>query len=517
MMTTNDRSITEQLPDLPALESVDAGPSHTWPIAVIMLGMLYLFTGGTIWFVRHYEPYLGEQLPLMNGVAVILVAASLWMTARLLLDDHRWSTTPEGLYARAILRRRFVRWDDVREASSRRSSLHSTPAYTIRTSRGRFQVYPVGTYSMIVLYASVWQHLRRVGKADGLELPQEALSIWDSIPDELPREMDWADKRQPLLWPNIAVPAVFMTGALWFAITEALDGHYLFAIAVLLAGSILPLMFASLIREMLASAKKVSLCEDRLEAVTRRGPVTIPWNDVRRAKWDRDSGSGCLRILIGGGSPYREVGILYKPTSEESSKLILVVIRRLRTAGTPQALVIPDPLRSDPNGCSFPEVSPTDGPAELRLSLFERLGFAFMSGLLAGMPISLLFVDKPNPNPWQIIVPCIAAFVLGSILSGSYRMSADADGVSKRFMFWTKSVSWREVAGYSYIKLRATSTITQHLLRDERGRILINIAPGVGSKCDQQRFLAYVHARLGEVLPADALNPPWKARPWTPE
>jgi hypothetical protein len=73
------------------------------------------------------------------------------------------------------------------------------------------------------------------------------------------------------------------------------------------------------------------------------------------------------------------------------------------------------------------------------------------------------------------------------------------------------------VAGYSYVKLRATSTITQHLLRDENGRILINIAPGVGSKSDQQRFLAYVHARLAEALPPDALNPPWKSRPWTPD
>lgn len=44
----------------------------------------------------------------------------------------------------------------------------------------------------------------------------------------------------------------------------------------------------------------------------------------------------------------------------------------------------------------------------------------------------------------------------------------------------------------------------------------MNITPCIGAGPDRQQFLTYVNARLAEVLPADVLNPPWKARPWTP-
>ena len=64
-MTTNDRSITEQLPDLPALESAEAGTGQTWPAVVVIMGMLFVLVGVTIWMAWTWEPYLGKQLRLV--------------------------------------------------------------------------------------------------------------------------------------------------------------------------------------------------------------------------------------------------------------------------------------------------------------------------------------------------------------------------------------------------------------------------------------------------------------------
>lgn len=513
-MTTNDRTITEQLPDLPALESAEAGTGHTWPIAAVMLGILFLIVGGAIWFLGEYRQYLGQQTGLMYAVTAVSALASLWLIVGLVIGDYHWKTTSEGLFARSILRRRFVRWSDVRQASSRQSSLRSCPAYKLRTSAGRFEVYPASTYPMIMLYTSVWQHLRRAGMADGLALPVLACSIWDRIPDELPREMDWTDTRPPRLWPYIAVPAVFTAGVLWFSATAVLEGQYFIAVLMLLFSSILPITFASVLREVRSSAKQVSLREDRLAAVTGRGALTLPWSEVTQACWGRDSDSGGMRIVIRGGTPSCEVGIPYRPSDEGSARLVLAVIRRLRTASVPQALFIPDELHAAPDTLAGDEALRT-GPVVLRLTWAERIGAAF-PGVPIVMLASLFFVDKPDPNPWHIVIPTAVAYGVGLLLSGSYRVSADDQGISKRFLFWSKSVLWENVVGYSVFEMRPASVREQRLLIGKDGRMLMSIAPGVRPQSDRRRFLAYVHARLAEVLPDDVLNPPWKARPWTP-
>lgn len=426
-MTTKDLTMTEQLPDLPGLESVEAGIGRTLPLGVVMLAVLFLIVGGALWSLREYREFLGERCGFVYGVTAVAAVASIWVTVGILTGDYHWRTTPDGLFARSILRRRFVRWGEVRQATSRQSALRTVPSYTITASTGKFSIYP-GTYSIIGLYASIWQHLRRVGRADGLILPVEALSIWDRIPDELPSEMDWTDARPPLLWPYIAIPAVFAAGVLWFSATEAMDGRYFIAVLMILFSSILPLMFTSMLREIRSSARQVTLHEDRLEAVTPRASIVLPWSEVTNGKWEYDSCSGGFRILIGGSGSV-QAGIPYRPTSEESSKLILAIIRRLRTAGRPQALPVPDLLQVDPNAGALQEEPSLVGPVVLRLALPDRLGAAFFPGVPV-VTLLALFLTAPNPNPWQIVIPALAAYVIGFVLGGSYHLCADANGVS---------------------------------------------------------------------------------------
>ncbi len=362
--------------------------------------------------------------------------------------------------------------------------------------------------------ASIWQHLRRLGKADNLTLPELALTFWDRIPDELPREMDWVNARVSRTWPTVMLLVVFAGFVLWGAFAAASQGQYIGTVFMSLLAVGMLWGCRSILREAVPYAREARLTDERIDARTGHGAVSISWSDVKCARWRMDANTNTVYILIGGGQPYREIAVPYVPFSEDSYKLILAVIRRLRTAGNPQVLTIPSILRSISSADVQSPALPAGERVTLRFMVAEKLAIAFLPTMI-GFFLAVWLVDQRHAGLIAAVPPALL-LAIGWLVTGTYAIEADSSGIRKRFMFWTKTVAWQDVAGYEVHGSRHAVSMIKRLVKGRDGKTLIDITPDAGRKQDQQVFQAYVHARLAEVLPPDALDPPWKARPWTP-
>ncbi len=83
-MTTNDRSIAEQLPDLPALECTDAGPGNALLAIGITMGLALSATGGYLYFYLSYRQFFIELLSTATVGLGVMVLGCIWLAARLL-------------------------------------------------------------------------------------------------------------------------------------------------------------------------------------------------------------------------------------------------------------------------------------------------------------------------------------------------------------------------------------------------------------------------------------------------
>ena len=503
-----DENRLDNLPDLPALESVGTSTYGVLWVLSLHIGLAFLGTSVAVFGYLSYRDHLGTGA--IVGVGII-VALCVWLLLRLLSGDFCFTTDARGLTIRGLLRTRCIRWIEVKQASTRTTFAGETLVRLV-TNNGTVTVAPRSPdrrHSEDRIVASIWQHLRRHGKADGIELPLGALTFWDRIPDALPRAMDWTNPR-PRKWRLIvAIGLVFFVvlplAAIWHGMSE---GNFVLPVLI---GAMAPGLITLLrlfLRDALLPARKFVLREGYFEAETARETVYVAWSDVTAARWEKD------HLSIIGGRPRKEVLLPYYSADDDAARLMLAVIRRLRTAGCPQAITIPDHLCrpvSAGSAHSVHHVVSSTEKAELRLALWERLVTAALVLLLSA---PALIPCEGRPHLMAAVGLGLAALcTLVVFAAGAYVMRADHAGVTKRFLWWHKHVTWQQVAKYEVIPRRAPG-LPKRLLRDANGKVLMDVSAGVGTKQDQKQFSAFIEAMTAEALGDAGAHKLWLARPW---
>lgn len=338
------------LPDLPSLERVEANlTSEALPIAGVAL---FAATGVTAAFVLlylRYRGYFGAQAVIIQAAIGVFALLAVWVVVKALGAICRWSSDPDGLTGRSVLRTIRIRWSDVSRATSRRTAYGET-SHVLETGDGRrMTVTPYRSgFGLTAIQASIWQHLRRAGRAESLELPESAVSLWDEIPDSVPSSIEWTDPGSRLpMWiflSLIAFGLVVMTVGMTSSAWRRGDARGVAASAVF--GLVLAGLLACLLRSTCRIPVRIVTDDASIETTAPGSGQTMRWEDVASARWVRMEGDGGygLDIRAVDGKP----GILvpYRTSSEAPAMLILSVIRRLRTAGHPQAVPIPDRLRA---------------------------------------------------------------------------------------------------------------------------------------------------------------------------
>ena len=499
-------------PDLPALESVKVKVQGILLIIGMYLGFAFLYSGTNIWLYLKYQRYFGDQLLTVQIAVGLMASLSLWIIFRLLTGNYTWKTDNSGLTIGGIYRRKFIGWHEFEDAISRK--IPTGFSYVLRTSKGRIPITDLRGTQSANFYASVWQHLRRYGKAGKLELPEEALSLWDIIPDEIPANLSWENSKPPRWWSSSAFFVIFMglllTGGFIFN-----RSNVFLMIFISIAAIFFVILAVVCTLDSVRTARRVILKDDGLEADLPRKSVHILWSDVNAASWGIDKNTNLISIRIDSGT--QTIHIPYYSNDDSSSKLILAIIRNLRKARNPQALTIPSTLRvqeKQSTETSMPVHSYQVGESvELRLAIWERAGCLIPSAVFF-LLVGLLISNKESPT--LVIWGLLGTFLLLCwFVISSYKVRADSNGITKQFLFWKKYVNWYDATDYMEYMTTGKHRTLKRVVLDSNGKILMDVTADVGSKQAKKQFEAFVHARLAQVLADNKLDKPWKARPWS--
>ncbi|MCX8052849.1 MAG: hypothetical protein N3B12_03490 [Armatimonadetes bacterium] len=268
-------------PDLPGLESVEEEITEGWPCCCC-LPVPIVIIGGV---VQGYWIY-----GLIFSVLLILLTLILSR-----LSDYRIKTDSWELTARWPFRTIRIPWAEVTHAKTITVESNTYERFIRVEAPGRKIEVPVAGLDMARLEASVWQHLRRYRKADGVTLSDDALSFWLPIPDDIPSQMDW-EMPCELDWAPLA--------------RYSLRPRYI-------------------------------LCEF-VEPESYRKSRAIEWLAVKSADWEVDD-KDCLTLSI--ESESESIYIPLDPDDPTSARFLLAVIRRLRSLEHIKPLPIPRKIR----------------------------------------------------------------------------------------------------------------------------------------------------------------------------
>lgn len=383
---------TNNLPDLPELEAVEARGLSPLP-ALALLAFPLLFTSFAAWGGWVYRDFLApHEIALIATIPLLF----LYVIFRFLTDYYRYNTNADGFSAQGLIRRRSIRWTDINGASiQKRRSRY--PKLILRMDRGSFRL-PLpsagGRSPMDVLVASVYQHLRRLGKADGLELTPSMLSLWREIPDDVPTEAEWG--KPASLGPKLGYLFLLLLFCAYLAYLWT--GIHVKAIAIISMSLFTLMMLGVLLGavvESLRKAYRARVTEDGLEAGLLLKTIRVPWSSIRAARW-RVAGQATVLSI---NSAVAKLDIPFRVGSKESEQLTLAIIRQLRTVGhrvTWPALLSqePDLMQSGTTSSIRTQafLNSLSEPARSRLKLLYAIEFfsVFLGALLG---LVLIFIE----------------------------------------------------------------------------------------------------------------------------
>jgi hypothetical protein len=338
-------------PDLPDLESACVGSPLPTVLLLVIAGLFGLPIVGLIdcWH------QVSEQGAFVCFLIALFPLPLIWLVFRALTLVHSARTDAQGLEVRYLLRRRFVPWSQIHRVDTRQCSLAGGLVYRIRTTRGVLwldeHLPDRRAVSAAPLVASIWQHLRRVGQADGMILSPPVASLWMEIPLGLPTGFSLT---QLPAGPGL-VPAWIMLTMLWM-----LSGVILFLILKdeAFSGASLSVLAASVgMCALIAAglrycdrwtkrvvARSALLAPEGIVARTERRLVVLPWAEITRVRW-LCCGHPWMTLLLGASDPGREIAIRCRAEDEATGRFLLALIRQLRANASPPAVVLPLPLR----------------------------------------------------------------------------------------------------------------------------------------------------------------------------
>lgn len=328
-------------PDLPGLERVTSrGVMSNSPAWLIVGGIaaLLVFIVGVYLACFHRQ-----KLPILTWVMALIVsslvvqAVSDWV---LLSFQWSWRTDAEGIRASGLFGSRSMCWTEVERAETRRTGpIRGTRL--VLSGGGREFLVPLRD---TVLVASVWQHLRRVGKSSDVSLPAVAETWWRAVPDDVPTEISLDVVPQPSLPASLFAPVVATCTVALLAVVAAFGGGPGGKEGWLWLLLIVPLFVLKAPEPFVArAARHVNVLEDRLEADTLFGGFSARWSDIRRVLWtSQQKLSGTQHLLQVDTGPLRALRIPWAPEDEHSVKLVLAVVRQARTANPHLLVSIPN-------------------------------------------------------------------------------------------------------------------------------------------------------------------------------
>lgn len=327
------------LPDLPELDSVRAsnwGPDSYRSAALVNALFASLPTllacgsaaGALSLIIRGAPP----ALPFAGALFILSAAMLLW-AAKIALGDFYWETDSHALTARGWFRDRLVQWWEVRSVTEGETRFGSYRK--LATDRGSFRLPCESDTRIMHLHASVWQHLRRAGRAGVYDLPPLAATLWMPIPDGLPREIDWANPTPPnarLVWLKVA--AIWCVSACaWYLANRDMGfrnaASNWIPIAVATFSITLPML-----KSPLRTACRATVRRDGLAVALPGRSLDLSWRDVEDANWE-----DCSALVIWTGF-WRAIRVP-RGINDGSDELIVGIVRGLRERDDPLLLPVP--------------------------------------------------------------------------------------------------------------------------------------------------------------------------------
>ncbi len=325
----------QERPDLPELEEVKstrAFDGSMFALAVLSAMALVIFAGlvarwlapsaGAIHPTHIQRIYFIRLLVLEGSVAAIL------LFIRTYILDYSWETNSEGLrYWRWLLLSGFIPWNEVTGAETRRVNLLMGKRHVVY-GNGRATAIPT---SQAVLSASIWQHLRAVGKADGLTLSDEADALWTPSA-YLPESADW--KGGSWLVNNMGM-LIFgvMLLIFWLLITTTND------VPNRWGGLVMPLAFLGSAFRGLWATRWAKAGPEKLETRNCWRTNVVRWDEIQAVRWTDFNLTLSIRI-----NWYRSINIPWSKHNTDTNALIQCIARNLHNRPNPILLPLPGSL-----------------------------------------------------------------------------------------------------------------------------------------------------------------------------
>lgn len=490
---------TNMRPDLPELESVEL----RIPIFLALAPVVYLSV--LEWAIYKAYSVLGKLLISDARTYYVLliclpvfVIINLWVVWSLLFNEYYWKSDENGLTARAILRKRSIPWADVDKVIYDRNDLK------LITTTKKITVGPLRNDDGLYLACSIWQHLKRHLKADDSDLPDGADSLWDKIPDTLPREMEWINPKPAKIIFNALISFVVTVGiSIGTYSVPGYKGNEAFIMPAFFTISI-GIICGSILWQQLITARQFHLDGDRFEAVRAYSAIQASFSDITRVV--------CEMSILTLSIRRKKVQIPYDASDESSQKIILALIRVLRAHGHLKTTPIPDELR---NPRVMPPV-PSWESIKLGLTKSERV---LISGFCSfpAFAVLLNWVISPKRTHSEAFfgfgLAVLAVIAYQAIRS--YQITIDSEKFVKSCLMWSRSINWTDVAEYQIVTPKQRGP-RQRLLKDSNGKVLMDVSFGIGTWSDRVRFNNYLDSILADKIKGYDDKRDWLAQPWEP-
>lgn len=487
--------------DLPELESVTTGNAVTRAVTILGLVVVSVVLGalaaGAIWLLVNL--FTRQSMPLLYGIVIGLAAATTAAAfmARDKTFDWKWTIDSDGITIHGLYRTRHIGWSEITSAEGKPRS----NSYNLRTATSQFAIADMMQSQGEVIGASLYQHLRRYGKADESLLTPGARTFWIPIPDEVPKEMDWHHPNPPnwsilmgaTIAIMIAVPIAYFLGSRFkFGDLFGWVQHW----AVPLA-----LWAYKKLRDRLIVARSLSIRGDHIEMRTARSMLYLNWRDINYVHWDNTHKS----ITLGKGQFTSVAVIPYLENDRDSAASILAILRQLRLAHHTPPVPIPTLLLPKLyEGASAPiTMYPGDEAAEIKLNnglagavpvLLTILPLGFIAWLMSDIK-RLMETDW---LPKALLAP-VVGLALGVavvfLMRTTYR--ADANGITIKTLLKSRFIDWREITAYTVAS--SSGAKSKRMLTDSAGQVVLTTPYLDETQPHIERFTALLDARLAHV------------------
>lgn len=499
-MDTATDNLIRNLPDLPELESVEVRDWGTLArVAAFLVVYVVLPLALFLWMYQGLQQFLPDGIIYALGLMAVLGA---WLVWRIVSTDYYYRTDRAGMTQKGVFRRRFIDWSDV-ECVQVSEGISSQPSLRIRTRTTALVISSsCRGADTDVLFASVWQHLRRIGKDEGLQPTPRALSLWDCIPDGPSQDLTWGKAPHRVQWLIVLLLATLFSIVpilLWLT-SEPTDrtAIILLAVVCLIGLAVTSVAWAK-------STTGVVVSEEGIEAQRHTGTVSLRWEDVDSFRWTG------LAMLIKSRRARKSLSVPFVAGNKDSERVILRVIRKLRHVSPEKPVLVPDSLRQ----LADVALREADAQAEVKMSRSDMAAIFVIVGLYA-LGLSYVAVAEWMWGGAAMAAAGIALLILlVRLVTGSYSMKADAQGITRSFLGKSKLIRWENIGSCVPSKYASERIRGRMTLCDNNEKRLLDIPPGVGSARDRSAFMALVQSRLSSSTPVDTFSKPWLARPFS--